>query len=116
MFNGDEHKPISIIITTLAAKAYRKQTNVFEGLVHVVNNMESYIEERYDKQLGHRVKWIENPVNAQENFADKTRSAHQKHRAIAERLHGGDFTGSLKRLPWSGLVLSQDRVPSPGRK
>lgn len=28
MFNGDEDKPISIIITTLASRAYRGETNL----------------------------------------------------------------------------------------
>ena len=36
MFNGDESKPISIIITTLAARAYNKETDVLDALVNVV--------------------------------------------------------------------------------
>lgn len=39
MFNGDEDKPISIIITTLASKAYQGETNIFEGLSNVIDNM-----------------------------------------------------------------------------
>jgi hypothetical protein len=70
-FNGDEDKPISIIITTLAAKAYQKQSNILEALVSVINNMPSMIEERYDLRHGKVIKWIPNPVNAEENFADK---------------------------------------------
>lgn len=71
MFNGDEHKPISIIITTLAARAYRKQTDIAQGLIEVLSEMEKFIEERYDPVLRRNVKWIVNPVNALENFADK---------------------------------------------
>lgn len=71
LFNGDEHKPISIIITTLAARAYRKQTDIAQGLVEVIEEMEKYIEDRYDHTLGRTVKWIVNPVNPMENFADK---------------------------------------------
>jgi len=71
MFNGDEDKPISIIITTLAARAYQGQTGVVEALIDVVNSMENFIEERYDWQLQRNVKWISNPVNPEENFADK---------------------------------------------
>ena len=67
-----------------------------------------------DDQMSKFRETVEN--HRQENFADKTRSAHQKHRAVAESLDGGDFAGSLKRLPWSGLVFSADRVPSPGRE
>lgn len=65
MFNGDEHKPISIIITTLAAKAYKGEANILEGLYNVVHSMKNHIECR------NGIFWVANPVNAKENFADK---------------------------------------------
>lgn len=71
MFNGDEDKPISIIITTLAAKAYRKETDILDALVNVIAQMPHEIEERYSAEHGRMIKWIQNPVNAAENFADK---------------------------------------------
>jgi len=71
MFNGDDDKPISIIITTLAALAYKKETSVIDALINIINNMENYIEECYDSNSGKYVKWIANPVNSKENFADK---------------------------------------------
>ncbi|MEP2025435.1 MAG: nucleotidyltransferase [Reichenbachiella sp.] len=71
MFSGDDNKPISIIITTLAAKAYNKESDVFTGLINAVRNMSSYIGERYSPEHGRIIKWIENPVNPEENFADK---------------------------------------------
>lgn len=71
MFNGDEHKPISIIITTLASRAYSKETSIIDALTNVVANMSNYIESRYDPNKGKVVKWIPNPVNPEENFADK---------------------------------------------
>jgi hypothetical protein len=71
MFNGDEDKPISIIITTLAAKAYKGETDILTGLTNVVKNMPSYIGEQYSIEHGRIIKWIENPVNQEENFADK---------------------------------------------
>ena len=70
MFNGADDKPISIIITTLAAKAYKQQATVIEGLISVINTMENFIEQRMD-QKGRWIKWISNPVNPAENFADK---------------------------------------------
>jgi hypothetical protein len=70
MFNGDDDKPISIIITTLAAKAYQQQANVTEGLISVINRMENFVEQRMDGK-GRWIKWISNPVNPAENFADK---------------------------------------------
>jgi hypothetical protein len=71
MFNGDEDKPVSIIITTLASKAYNKETSAIDALMNVVNNMHNFIESRYDPKTGKTIKWISNPVNPEENFADK---------------------------------------------
>lgn len=71
MFNGDEHKPISIIITTLASRAYGKETSIIDALANVVANMRNHIESRYDSNTDRMVKWIPNPVNSEENFADK---------------------------------------------
>lgn len=71
MFDGDDHKPISIIITTLAARAYNKETNILEALTNIVNRMPQFIEERYSSEHGRYIKWIPNPVNEDENFADK---------------------------------------------
>lgn len=71
MFNGNEDKPISIIITTLASKAYGKETSIIDALTNVVANMRNYIESRYEPSVGKVIKWVPNPVNIQENFADK---------------------------------------------
>lgn len=71
MFNGSEDKPISIIITTLASRAYKKESSVIDALTNVVANMHLYIENRFDPFLGKYIKWIANPVNPEENFADK---------------------------------------------
>ena len=67
MFRNDtDNKPISIIITTLAARAYNGEKNLFDGLVNVVDNLEKSITKN-DK--GEDV--VSNPVNPEENFADK---------------------------------------------
>lgn len=71
MFNSDDDKPISIIITTLAAKAYQKEVDVVSALNNVVENMESFIETRYSPRYNRYIKWIANPINDEENFADK---------------------------------------------
>lgn len=71
MFNGDEHKPISIIITTLAAKAYQGEPSVIDALNTVIAHMKDHITEKYDPVARRMVKVISNPVNPEENFADK---------------------------------------------
>jgi len=70
-FNGHEHKPISVIITTLAGKTYNKETNIMDALLNVIQKMPSLIEERYSAEHDRKIKWISNPVNAEENFADR---------------------------------------------
>ena len=65
-----DDKPISVIITTLAAKAYRykvaaSEAEILQALQTVAENMLDYIE-----TVG-RVDWVRNPVNEHENFADK---------------------------------------------
>lgn len=71
MFDGDDDKPISIIITTLSSKAYNKETDIISALTNVVNTMESFIESKFSAEHGKWIKWIGNPVNEEENFADK---------------------------------------------
>lgn len=71
MFKGDKDKPISVIITTLSGYSYNKETNVLDALYRIINSMENYIETRYDSKTGKYYKYIANPVNPEENFADK---------------------------------------------
>lgn len=65
-----ENKPISIIITTLAAKSYQGEQNVVEALQNVVSTMARHIAD-YNPFTGQPMKWIANPVNPEENFADR---------------------------------------------
>ena len=62
--NSDE-KPVSIIITTLAGKAYQNEEDLFEALTFIVERMPNFIENRKG------VWWVQNPVDDGENFADK---------------------------------------------
>ncbi len=64
-FNDDEDKPISIIITTLAAQAYNNESDLADAVLDVVPRMRAYIENRDGAW------WVPNPVNPEENFADK---------------------------------------------
>jgi len=71
MFNGDEDKPISIIITTLSGKSYNQEENLIDAIKNIINTMHLHIEERYVNDLSKTIKYIPNPVNEEENFADK---------------------------------------------
>lgn len=71
MYGGYEDKPISIIITTLAAKAYQKEENIVTTILNILDRMASFIELRHSTLHGRMIKWVGNPVNDVENFADK---------------------------------------------
>lgn len=100
-----DDKPVSILITTLAARAYDNEADTLEGLVNIVTRMLNFIEEKDG------VLWVENPVNQSENFADKWQEYPQRQteffnwlkRAeadILEMVNTTDFnvaTKSLKR-------------------
>jgi hypothetical protein len=62
---NSEDKPISIIITTLAAKVYQEEIDFGSALVSIAPRMQNGIEKRDG------VYWVENPINPKENFADK---------------------------------------------
>lgn len=66
MFSEDgEDKPISIIITTLAAKAYAQEQTPSQALFGILSRMHEGIEAE------HAIDWVRNPSNPLENFADK---------------------------------------------
>jgi hypothetical protein len=73
-FPEDDDKPISIIITTLAASVYQNEPMVSEALLAVVPKMRSELIR--NKKDG---EWrVLNPVNPKENFADKWAESPRK--------------------------------------
>jgi len=71
MFGDDEDKPISIIITTLAAHSYNNEADLLDALVNIVDSMPSLVQRKDGDP------WVENPVNPTENFADKWKERPQ---------------------------------------
>jgi hypothetical protein len=66
MFEKDfKIKPTSMIITTLAAHAYQNESGLADALIRIVDNMDKYIEKNGTETI------IRNPVEPDENFADK---------------------------------------------
>lgn len=64
MFKGyDDIKPISIIITTLAARAYTGEPDVESALRTILSQMGSFVNSGFPR--------IPNPVDPDEDFADK---------------------------------------------
>jgi hypothetical protein len=71
-YAGNEHRPISIIITTLAAHAYRNEGDLSDAIAAAIPQMRTLVERR------NGVYWVLNPVNPAENFADKWAAEPEK--------------------------------------
>lgn len=87
-YGDSEFKPISVIITTLAAKAYQDVMSnnggglFYDILLDILERMPSYIK------TFNGVFWISNPVNPNENFADKWASDPRLEKEF-RKWHGG---------------------------
>jgi hypothetical protein len=66
--DAPENRPASIIITTLAARAYPGTGSLYDVLLAVTKKMPTLVENREG------VWWVANPVQPLENFADRWRS------------------------------------------
>lgn len=109
----EEHKPASIIVTTLAARSYRGEGSLYEVLGDVTKRMHSFIECREG------VWWIPNPVQPEENFADRWRERPQLADAFFDWLERAraDFIafGSGPGLDKAIGALSRSLGDEPGQ-
>jgi cyclic GMP-AMP synthase DncV-like protein len=69
-----DNRPPSILITTLAAHAYRGQDDLGQALLEVIDNMPNYI-----RKINGRWQVV-NPAQPKENFADKWNEPDTAHR------------------------------------
>ncbi len=60
-----DNQPPSILITTLAARAYRGEVDLFTATRNALAGMGDFIENRQGRW------WVPNPAHEEENFADK---------------------------------------------
>ncbi|WP_242456333.1 nucleotidyltransferase [Mycolicibacterium sp. P1-18] len=60
-----DNRPPSILITTLAATAYRGETDLFTATRNALAGMNRHVEDR------NGVAWVANPAHGGENFVDK---------------------------------------------
>ena len=77
MFDGDEDRPISIIISTLAATAYQGQRTIADTLAWVLPRMGELFENRGG------LPWVANPSYPLENFAEKWAEKPRKQQLFA---------------------------------
>lgn len=66
LFEGKKHKPASIIINTLAARAYNSEGNVYDAICNILEKMENSITKGSNGELQ-----VLNPTRPEENFADR---------------------------------------------
>lgn len=75
-----EVRPISVIVTTLAAHAYNGEETTGQALVSILHGMDEHIA-----NVGGR-HWIANPTDPLENFADKWEKHPERAEAFFEWL------------------------------
>lgn len=75
--NDPDGKPISVIITTLAALAYQGEDNVASAMERVLADMGNYVS--------HTVPRVANPVNPAEDFADKWNDRRYQHHKLEDK-------------------------------
>ena len=103
MFADDgEHKPISIIITTLSAHAYNEEPTISQALQSILTGMGNYIQDRVG------VARVANPVNPAENFADKWAEEPKKRENFYRWLEQAqsDFAMYLRASPFGEVPES----------
>ncbi len=72
-FSGHEReseKPISMVLTTLAARAYQGETDIDAALLGILESIDDFGNTGVIERRGGKW-WIPNPVNPAENFADR---------------------------------------------
>ncbi len=90
-FEDEDLKPSSIIITTLAAKAYENESDLLDAMEKIVRTMRDHI------QVRDGIYWVENPVNRIENFAGGWNEDPRKRRVFYEWMDTleADFDAAL---------------------
>ena len=69
--NNEDAKPISVIITTLAARAYQGEVDIEMALSNILTHMGDFVNDRAPR--------IPNPVNPEEDFADRWSMPEYRH-------------------------------------
>jgi len=111
MFVGrSNEKPISIILTTLAAQAYQQETTIADALYGILGRMDQFILSKDG------VTWVPNPTDLAENFADRWRKHPERERAFCEWLDQArqDFDAVAGAI--SRTAAAEALIPHIGRR
>lgn len=77
--DNSDSKPISVIITTLSAQSYNGTNSVEETLNQVLSGLKQFVDSDSDE--------VRNPVNPEENFADRWSMPAYKHLELKKNFH-----------------------------
>lgn len=69
--DAQDNKPVSVIITTLAARAYNNQQSIYDALTQIIQTIETNWGKQNFVENRNGEWWVVNPVDSDENFADK---------------------------------------------
>lgn len=103
--NDPDNRPPSILITTLAARAYTGERDLFTATRNALDGMNKYIENRNGSW------WVSNPAHEEENFADKWNEYPERREAFTQWHR--DITTALRdlvRLQGQGLDVVASRM------
>lgn len=102
-----EFKPVSIILTTLAAHSYNNEEDIYDALTGITGRMPSFIENR------NGIWWVQNPVDEGENFADKWNEYPERRIAFMHWLRKveADFSNVSRATTVNdGLTLLEESI------
>lgn len=105
-----DEKPISIIITTLAARSYQQEDSIAAALRSILAGMDEHIETR----LG--VSWIPNPTDPLENFADKWFDHPERKQAFYDWLGKARLDFAAVEQMGDVSVITKTLEPRLGRR
>jgi hypothetical protein len=100
-----DNRPPSILITTLAARAYVGEGDLFTGTRNVLAGMGNFVQNRNGRF------WVPNPAHEEENFADKWNEYPERREAFI-RWHADLSTvlDDLVQLQHKGLPVLATRM------
>lgn len=104
--DDSDDRPISIIVSTLAARAYNNEADLLDALQNIVNRMPNLIER--DEQ---GMALVTNPVDPLENFADKWQKNPQREAKFRQWLQRtqADLDNALR----TGSILEMTEILKP---
>ncbi|WP_159997772.1 nucleotidyltransferase [Roseomonas sp. 18066] len=104
-----DERPISVIVTTLAARSYNQETTISGALYSILERMDLHIEDRDG------VSWVPNPTDPRENFADRWETHPERKAAFSEWLADARADFSAAAMAFSTERIVEILAPRLGR-